>query len=299
MQMTPTLSTAVLASGSNGNAVYVETPRTRVLIDSGVSARQVELRLRKLRRDVRELDAVFVTHDHMDHVSGVRVLARRFNLPVFLNRATLDAAHRSLRGVKNPEVIRAGEEFDFQGITIRTVPVPHDSAEAMCYVLEFSGISLGVFTDLGVATREVRTAVSQLDGLVLETNYDPEKLRIGRYPRELKRRIRGNQGHLSNVQAAELCRDCASSRLQVLYCAHLSAENNHPDLVLRTLHQTLASRRDLDHVRLLLTSRRTVSALTTLTPSPVAIGPGPLSDDSQVVSAVDFGDKAPPFPNQG
>ncbi len=258
------MQAAVLASGSNGNSVYLETENTRLLVDSGVSARKIHDRLMKFNRSESKIDAILITHDHLDHVYGVRVLARKFGVPVFLNQPTREKARRALRGVNSIEIVRTGEDFNFKDVHIQTIPVPHDSAEAMGFVVTGGGVSLGVFTDLGTATPAVERAIPKLDALVLETNYDPELLRNGPYPKDLQARIRGEKGHLSNEQAADLCGRLASPKLQVVYCAHLSAENNSPNLAYREMRRKLSARPDLRHVRVLMTSRRTVSRMTTI-----------------------------------
>jgi phosphoribosyl 1,2-cyclic phosphodiesterase len=257
-----------LASGSNGNAAYVETGSARLLIDCGISALQLEKRLRLFGRDARSIDAILVTHDHLDHVAGIRALARRHRLRVLLNEPTLVNARTCLRGVHTVEVFPTGEHREVGATVIRSVPVSHDAAESVGYVIESEGVAAGIFTDLGVATQEVEREVSRVDALVLETNHDLDRLMTGRYPEELRSRVASDLGHLSNRQAADLVRAHAAPRLRHLLCAHLSAENNTPSLVTDELERALGTRQDLEtHVH--LTSRHAPSPWIRVEASPV------------------------------
>lgn len=258
------LRVAVLASGSNGNAVYVESEETRLLVDAGVSAKQIEERLRHLGRSAAELDAVFLTHEHSDHVAGLRVLCGRHELPLYANAPTFAAARGAVREIERRETIRSGESFRVGDCEVTSIRVSHDAAEPVCYVIESRGVRFGVFTDLGVPGEEVERTLATLDGAVVETNHDVEMLRAGPYPEILKNRIESSRGHLSNVQARDLLANHASARLRCVFLGHLSEENNTGMKALAAAREAAAAKRSLDGLRPVLSSRYATTALIAL-----------------------------------
>ncbi|MFO7653487.1 MAG: MBL fold metallo-hydrolase [Candidatus Krumholzibacteriia bacterium] len=233
-----------LQSGSCGNCVYVESAGVRLLFDAGISGRQAEQRLAACGVDIRRVDAVVLTHDHGDHVRCAGVFQRKFGLPLHVTERTLQACARSLGRLERVERFRAGETLDFGSLRVHTYPTPHDAADGVALVVETAGARVGVLTDLGHAFAGLEPLVASLDAVVLESNHDPELLRTGPYPAFLKQRIAGPAGHLSNVDAADLLAGC-DGRLQWACLAHLSAQNNRPDLALAACRHRLGPARTL------------------------------------------------------
>jgi phosphoribosyl 1,2-cyclic phosphodiesterase len=258
------LRVAVLASGSNGNAVYVESETTRLLVDAGVSAKRIEERLRHIGREASDLDAVLLTHEHSDHVAGLRVLCGRHRLPLYANANTFAAARGAVREIERRETVRSGESFRVGDCDVTSIRVSHDAAEPVCYVIESRGVRFGVFTDLGVPGAEVEACLATLDGAVVETNHDVEMLKAGPYPETLKTRIASSTGHLSNVQARDLLVQHASDRLRCVFLGHLSEENNTAMKALAAAREAAAQRRFQDRLRPILSSRFATTALIAL-----------------------------------
>jgi len=250
-----------LQSGSNGNAIYVEADGVRLLFDAGISGRQARLRLAEHGRDIRDVHALLLSHAHSDHTRCAGVYHRMFHIPVYATPAT----QRSV----TPYVGRLpfhsfapGDTLRFGDVAVHTLPTPHDADESVAFVVEYAGRRLGILTDLGHPFETLCRTLPTLDAVYLESNYDPRMLEEGWYPPELKARIRGDQGHLSNAEAAELLRGCASDRLQWAALAHLSEENNNPDVALQTHRDILGDRHPLK-----LASRYQVSELLSVAPA--------------------------------
>ena len=232
-QASSTVQVCVLASGSAGNCTYVGDGTTGVLVDTGVSARQVLLRMQLAGLSEAPIDAVLITHEHRDHVQGARVLAKRIEardgrpLPFHMTAGTME----NLPDAARPSQVLALPEdgrLQLGAINVQPFSVTHDVADPVGYRLEIDGFNLAIATDLGRATAIVSHHLSDLDLAVLEFNHDEELLLQGSYPWWLKQRVRSNHGHLSNAQAAALLGSVASPRLKHLLLAHLSQENNRP-----------------------------------------------------------------------
>lgn len=230
-----------LQSGSNGNCIYVEADGKRLLFDAGISGKKAAERLTTAGIDIRAIDAVVISHDHADHVACAGVYQRQYGLPVHATRETLYVARGrfSLNGLTAVEHFEAGNSLAFGNIVVHTIPTPHDCADGVGFVVEAEGKRLGILTDLGHVFDPLREVVSTLDAVFMESNYDPGMLDGGTYPEFLKRRIRGDGGHLSNQEAAELIRESAGSRLRWVCLAHLSEHNNNPALALKTHRRIL------------------------------------------------------------
>ncbi len=225
---------ASLGSGSRGNALVVEADgnggRTRVLLDCGFGPRELALRLARLGLAPDDLDAILVTHEHSDHSAGVYKCARRHRLEIFLTHGTQAAMPRG-RGEPPPtRIIDSHAEFAIGALKIHPFPVPHDAREPVQFVFSDRRHRLGVLTDTGGVTPHILAMLDACDALVLECNHDSEMLSRGAYPRHLKQRIAGRFGHLDNQAAARLLAALDRSRLQHLVAAHLSEQNNTPQL---------------------------------------------------------------------
>lgn len=236
---------SLLASGSSGNATLVEacspeqTAPTRLLIDCGIGPRRLGQALASRGCTLADLDAVFVTHEHSDHVGGVMALHRRHGTTVWASEGTWAAATTRVETPPAAEVARHGAAIRVGGLTVLPFAVPHDAAEPLQLVVTDGRHRLGVLTDLGEPTDDVARALQGCDALVLECNHDRRMLADGPYPTWLKRRIGGHRGHLSNDQSASMLDACRHDALRHVVAAHLSQRNNEPALALRALRDAL------------------------------------------------------------
>ncbi len=233
-----------LQSGSNGNCIFVEADGVRLLFDAGISGRQAQQRLNAHGRDIHQVDALLVSHDHRDHACGMGIYHRKFRIPVYATRGTLRAAQQrmNLGRMQDVHEVAPGCTIRFGHVVVHTVPTPHDGTDGVAFVVQAGRRRVGILTDLGHVFADLRPLLDTLDAVVLESNFDPGMLAAGSYPEFLQRRIRGPHGHLSNQEAGELLRAVGGNRLQWACLAHLSGDNNSPDLALAT-HRRLLGRR--------------------------------------------------------
>jgi phosphoribosyl 1,2-cyclic phosphodiesterase len=245
-----------LQSGSNGNCIYVEAGDVRLLFDAGISGRKAEMRLRRHGRSARDCDALIISHDHTDHTSCAGVFARMFRLPIYISPRVHRSVQRRIGPVHDVRWYVPGDRLEFGDVSVHTFLTPHDGIDTVCFVVEHDRRRLGILTDLGHPFPALRTLLKELDAAYLESNYDAQMLWDGAYPEDLKQRIAGDGGHLSNDEAAALACKHRPRRMQWLALAHLSEENNRPELALETHRRelgrqfplTLASRYDVSDV---------------------------------------------------
>lgn len=232
-----------LQSGSNGNCIYVEAGDTRLIFDAGISGIQAERRLADFGRDIRNVDALLVSHDHSDHIRSAGIFGRKYSIPLHITEPTLAAAHGrvNLGELREHHFMQAGTRFQLKDVTIETISTPHDAADGIVFVVEHEGKRLGYMTDLGNPFDTLAEVLPTLDALIIESNYDEQMLMDGSYPAFLKKRIAGEHGHISNGEAANLLSTATSPRLQWVALAHLSEENNTPDRALCTHREVLGS----------------------------------------------------------
>jgi phosphoribosyl 1,2-cyclic phosphodiesterase len=228
----------LLASGSRGNAALIEVDECRILIDAGLSAREIDRRLANLELSGSDLDAILVSHEHNDHTSGIGPLARRYQLPVYIEQETVKQLPR-LGKIADLRLFDAGQQFSFRDIDIETFPTAHDAVNPVGFTIASSEGRVGYATDLGLATRLVVEQLRNCRVRVLEANHDEQMLIDGPYPWHLKQRIRGRLGHLSNSDTLDLLKEVGWHGLDALFLAHLSEENNCPDLVRSLVDKTL------------------------------------------------------------
>lgn len=243
-----------LASGSNGNCYYIGNERDAVLVDAGISAKQILIRINDAGLDASKIRGIFVSHEHSDHISGVRVLSKRLGIPAWFSQGTYD----SLRETEQPEqysIFIPGKASVLDSFTVHPFLKNHDATEPCSFRIEHDDWHIGVFTDIGEACSLVKHHLRKCHALFLETNYDEKMLWDGPYPYILKRRVASTHGHLSNDQAFELIRNYAGPELVHIFLSHLSGENNRPELAVARF-QPLA-----DRFNVWLTSRHSFSGI--------------------------------------
>ena len=225
-----------LQSGSNGNCICVEAGGRRLLIDAGISGKRAEQRMADTGRDIRDVDAILISHDHGDHMACAGIYQRKFKLPIYITPPTLAATqiHRPIGSLDDVRHFAAGDAIKFDGLTVETIPTPHDATDGVAFVIDDGRRRLGVLTDLGHVFAGLADLIGTLDAVIIESNYDPEMLARGPYPHFLKQRISGAKGHLSNAEAAELLARSAGPKLKWACLGHLSGENNDPARAIET-----------------------------------------------------------------
>lgn len=221
-----------LFSGSSGNALYVGTDKTKILIDAGLSGAKITAEMDKIGVSPAELKAILVTHEHADHISGVGVLSRRYHLPVYASLGTWAAMSGKVGAIDAGCRIsfETGEDFSIGDLDIRPFPTPHDAADPVGYALSAAGSKVAIATDIGAVRDGWLREVEGADVLLLEANHDVDTLKASRYPYELKRRILSTRGHLSNDDAGKAAAELAKRGVRVIVLGHLSGENNFPEL---------------------------------------------------------------------
>ena len=220
-----------IASGSNGNCYYIGNEYEAVLIDAGISARQIITRMLRQKLNPAKVKSIFISHEHADHTNGARVLSKRMKIPVYLTSRTFVALYSHHRPM-SPRFFEPGREITVGSFHIHPFLKNHDAAEPCSFRIENNGFHVGVLTDIGSPNENVTSHLNQCHALFLETNYDEKMLWEGSYPWLLKKRIASDHGHLSNDQAFELLKNYSGGQLQLVFLSHLSAENNRPDTAL-------------------------------------------------------------------
>jgi phosphoribosyl 1,2-cyclic phosphodiesterase len=229
---------ALLGSGSQGNALVIETASERVLVDCGFPAREIEQRLNDLGIAADSLSAILATHEHTDHVRGLGAMARRFDLPVWMTPGTFHGANYGKLPSLHSIDCHSGW-LSIGDLAVAPYPVPHDSREPCQFLFRAADSTLGLLTDTGYVTPHIAGILQACDSLILEFNHDPQMLANGPYPPSLQARVGGSHGHLNNHQAVELLKRLQSSRLQHVVASHLSEKNNSPTRVSELVQQQL------------------------------------------------------------
>jgi len=232
---------SVLASGSTGNSLYIETPKKKILVDAGLSGKKVTSLLSEVGRKPDDLDAIFVTHEHRDHIHGVGVLSRKYNLDIYANDKTWQAMTPLIGNValEHQHSFEMGKVLTFGDMDIESFGVSHDAAAPQFYRIHKDGKSFVVLTDTGYCSDYLRGVVRGADAYLIENNHDLAMLRSGKYPWSLKQRILGDRGHLSNEDSALAMTDILTDQTQRIYLGHLSKENNLKELAHLTMENTL------------------------------------------------------------
>ncbi len=236
-----------IASGSSGNCYLIASKETKILLDAGISGKRIIQGLTAIGVDCREITAILITHEHIDHVKGAGIISRKNDIPIFANAKTWEKMEGSIGKIdaKNKRLFFTGETFDLNDFLIKSYSIPHDAADPVGFSIYKEDLQISVATDIGDMTEDIFNEISNADFLVLEANHDIEMLKMGRYPWYLKQRILSSIGHLSNVDAGKtlikiLKKD--NKERQVLL-AHLSHENNFPEMAYQTIKNILEEER--------------------------------------------------------
>ncbi len=228
-----------LGSGSKGNCIYVGTKETKILIDAGLSAKTIAARLAEIGVDIKDIEAVLVTHEHTDHILGLQKLACKESLPVFANSETAKGIYSALQECPKFKIFSTGETFSFGDIEIRPFSISHDALDPVAFTLRTENLKLGFCTDLGFVTTLVMKELELCDYLYIEANHQPEMVHASARPHIYKQRVLSRMGHLSNAECAELLAHLAHPALKHVHLAHLSSECNNPALALKIIQEKL------------------------------------------------------------
>ena len=244
---------SILGSGSSGNAAFVGSDKVRLLVDAGFSCRQLTKRLAAIGESIEGLDGVLVSHEHSDHVAGLSVLARKIGVPIYMTEMTAGAMDW---GPVRPhvETFAAGSRISIGDLEIDTFTIPHDAVDPVGFCVRQNGFKLGLVTDLGYVTSSIKRRIQGCDLLVLESNHDLEMLKVGPYPWSVKQRVMSRVGHLSNQAVSDFLASDFDRSTRTVVLAHLSGNNNHPEIARMFAEQAL-SRAGAAGARLLVASQ--------------------------------------------
>lgn len=255
-----------LYSGSSGNSIFIASDNAKVLIDAGLAGKKIDDALKHIGEESSSIDGIFITHEHIDHIKGVGVLSRKYDIPIYANDNTWAVMEKNIGKIKehNIRIMDRRSSITINDLEIRSFNIPHDAIAPVGYTVSYAGKNASVVTDFGVFTEEIRDNIIDSDIILLESNHDVNMLRMGPYPYKLKLRVLGENGHLSNE-------DCGSAIVSLLkndkkkqiVLGHLSGTNNHPDLAYQTVVDVLSENgiRPGDDVILQLASRHNPSEI--------------------------------------
>ncbi len=245
----------VLGSGSGGNASFLETNQTRILIDAGLSGRQIRLRLAQLGRAPETLDGILLTHEHSDHTQGIKALCKKNDIPVYCNRLTADELRFRLKIDLNIRQFVTGEEFEIGDMQIENFPVPHDAQDPVGFHIKTPDGGIGILTDLGQTTRLVLERIRGVNTLLIESNYDLNRLQDdNKRPWATKQRIMSRHGHLSNRDTAEAIENLANGRLENVVLCHLSSDCNTPEIAKNSVIEKL-QKAGIDNIDIIVSNQ--------------------------------------------
>lgn len=227
-----------LYSGSSGNCIFASSDNAKVLIDAGLPGKRIDEALKHIGQSANEIDGIFITHEHSDHVKGVGILSRKYDIPIYASANTWVAMEKSIGKVKehNIKVMDRRSTISINDLDIRSFNIPHDAAGPVGYTINSKEKKISIATDFGIFTEEIRDNIKESDVILLESNHDINMLKMGPYPYTLKRRVLSEVGHLSNEDCGKAIIDILKSGLgKKVILGHLSGTNNHPDLAYETV----------------------------------------------------------------
>lgn len=228
-----------LASGSKGNSIFIGTDQTKILIDAGLSLRALKSRLEAINIDLADIDAILITHEHIDHIRGLEALGCKLGIPVLANSDTAKAIYEILGQSPKFKIFSTGEPFEFGDIEINPFSIQHDAQDPVAFTLRHGSWKVGVCADLGFVTSLVKKELQGCDLLYIEANHQVSMVHSSHRPASYKQRVLSRQGHLSNDECAELVAEVVHSKLNHIYLAHLSSECNNPELALKIVREKI------------------------------------------------------------
>ncbi|MGZ3732647.1 MAG: MBL fold metallo-hydrolase [Parachlamydiaceae bacterium] len=231
-----------LASGSKGNCIYVGSKQRKLLIDAGLSAKAIKERLSQINVDLADIDAILVTHEHFDHIAGLKVLAYKMGIPVFANGETAKGIVNSFQSCPKFKIFSTGETFEFGDMEIHPFSIQHDTLDPVAFTIRIDSLKLGFCADLGFASTLVQNQLRHCHYLYLEANHEPSMVHASARPMVYKQRVLSRTGHLSNEACGQLLSEVAHSGLTHVHLAHLSSECNSPEKALDVVHSQLISK---------------------------------------------------------
>ena len=230
-----------IASSSAGNCIYLQTTRSKVLIDCGISGKRIKEALASINVDVLDLDAILITHEHGDHIKGLRVLAFKYGIPVIANQGTAQGITEVYHDCPKFKIFATGESFVFQDLHVHPFSIQHDTRDPVAFTIHVDGLKLGFCTDLGFVTSLVRSQLQDCDYLYVEANHEPSMVHSSPRPMVYKQRVLGRSGHLSNEACGELLTSVYHDNLKHAHLAHLSGECNSPEVALKVVGEALTN----------------------------------------------------------
>lgn len=231
-----------LASGSKGNCIYFSSGQTKILIDAGISGKAIRERLQVLNVDMGDIDAILVTHEHGDHIQGLRPLAMKMGIPVFANSETAKGIVEYMQGCPKFKIFTTGETFEFCDLEIHPFTIQHDTLDPVAFTIRTAGLKVGICADLGFVTTLVQHQLQECDYLYIEANHEPEMVHASARPMIYKQRVLGRTGHLSNEACGRLVSHVYHAGLKHVHLAHLSSECNTPEVALGVVRRVMAEK---------------------------------------------------------
>lgn len=227
---------SLLASGSTGNATYIETPKQKILVDCGLTGKAINAQMEKINRSLDDVDAILVTHEHSDHIKGIGVLARKYGIPIYANEKTWEAMSGKIGKIplEQKEIFKTGDLLTFGDLDVMSYAVSHDAAAPQFYSFQKDNKQFVMLTDTGYVSDKLRGLLKNADAYLIESNHDVEMLRMGPYAWHLKQRILGDKGHLSNDDGALAMCEMLGDKTKRVYLGHLSQENNMKEIAYQT-----------------------------------------------------------------
>ncbi|MDH6456433.1 phosphoribosyl 1,2-cyclic phosphodiesterase [Fusobacterium sp. PH5-7] len=235
------MKVSILGSGSSGNSIFVENDGIKLLVDAGFSCKKIEEKLKCIDRNINEIDALLITHEHTDHIQGAGIISRKYDIPIYITPESYAAGEAKLGRISDKNLKLITKDFFLKdGIKVRPFDVMHDAERTIGYRLETEcGKRMAISTDIGYVSNTVREYFKEVDIMVIECNYDYNMLMKCSYPWDLKARVKGRNGHLSNNDAAKFIKDMYTERLRKVYLAHISKDSNNYDIVKNTVRDEL------------------------------------------------------------
>ena len=248
-----------LYSGSSGNCSFIETDKTKILVDCGVSFKKIKEGLESINQDIHDIDAVLITHEHSDHIKGLGVLSKNIDVPIYANKKTLDEIEKKYF-ISSTKPFVTDELFEINDLKILPFSIPHDAADPVGFTINHKNKKISLATDIGHVENKLYKNLNESSFVLLESNYEPDMLKSSSYPYSLKHRILGPEGHLSNEDASNVIKTLVNNGLNNIMLGHLSKENNFPELAYQTtVNELIECNVDIDKLQLSVADREKIN----------------------------------------